>query len=62
MKQMVVQILGKVRAKLNVNKDSSKDEIINQAKSLPEIEKLTVGKEIVKEIFVPGKLINFVIR
>ena len=60
--EMVVQILGKVRAKMNVSVSASKEEIIEKAKALPEILKLTEGKTIVKEIFVPGKLVNFVVK
>ncbi len=60
--EMVVQILGKVRAKINVSPSDSQDEIIKKAKSHPDIQKLTEGKTFVKEIFVPKKLVNFVVK
>ena len=60
--EMVVQILGKVRARMNVAVTASKEEIIAKAKALPEIVKLTEGKTFIKEIFVPGKLVNFVVK
>ncbi|MEG1973054.1 MAG: class I tRNA ligase family protein, partial [Oscillospiraceae bacterium] len=60
--EMVVQIMGKVRAKITVSSESTKEEIIALAKASPEISQLIGQKEIVKEIFVPSKLINFVIK
>ena len=60
--EMVVQILGKVRARMNVAVDAPKEEIIAKAKALPDIAKLTEGKTFIKEIFVPGKLVNFVVK
>ena len=60
--EMAVQVLGKVRARMSVSPSASKEEIIEKAKSLPDIQKLTEGKTFVKEIFVPGKLVNFVVK
>ena len=59
-KKIVSQILGKVRAKMTVAVDMPKDEVIALAKAEPKIAELLDGKEIKKEIFVPGKLVNFV--
>ena len=58
--EIVIQILGKVRAKMTVAVDMPKDEVIALAKAEPKIAELLDGKEIKKEIFVPGKLVNFV--
>ena len=52
--------MGKVRAKMTVAVDMPKDEVIALAKAEPKIAELLDGKEIKKEIFVPGKLVNFV--
>lgn len=58
--EVVVQIMGKVRAKLNVDKDISKDELENQALRDEKIQELLEGKTIRKVIVVPGKLVNIV--
>ncbi len=58
--EVVVQIMGKVRAKLNVDKDISKDELEKQALRDEKIQELLEGKTIRKVIVVPGKLVNIV--
>ncbi|MDD6800080.1 MAG: class I tRNA ligase family protein, partial [Firmicutes bacterium] len=60
--EIAVQVLGKVRTVIEVSSTASKDEIISKAKEDPKIASLTEGKSIVKEIYVPGKLVNFVIK
>ena len=55
-----VSVNGKRRAEIEVAIDESKDNIIKTAKA--SIEKWIEGKEIVKEIVVPNKLINIVIK
>ncbi|WLF84301.1 leucine--tRNA ligase [Moraxella sp. ZY210820] len=57
---IVVQINGKVRGKLNVAVDASKDEILAQAKALPEVQNY-IANGIKKEIVVPNKLVSFVV-
>ena len=59
---VVVQINGKVRAKIQVEPDISEDDLKNKAKKDEKIQKYIEGKEIVKEIVVPKKLVNFVIK
>ncbi len=58
--ELVVQVNGKLRGKITVSADVSKDEAIAAAKS--EVTAALEGKGIVKEIFVPGKLINLVVK
>ena len=60
--QIVCQINGKVRAKLMLSKDASKDEIIAAAKENDNVKKYLEGATIVKEIVVPGKLVSFVVK
>ncbi len=60
--QVVVQVNGKVRAKLDVSKDASKDEIVSLAKQSENVKKYIDGQTIVKEIVVPGKLVSFVVK
>ncbi len=55
-----VSINGKNRAEIEVANDASKEDIIEQAKSAAA--KWIESKEIVKEIVVPGKLVNIVVK
>ena len=58
---IVVQVRGKVRAKLQVPSAASKEEILAAAKSHENVQKWLDGKQIRKEIYVPKKLVNLVI-
>ncbi|KAB8125889.1 leucine--tRNA ligase [Gracilibacillus oryzae] len=58
--EIVVQILGKVRAKLMVSKNATKEEIEEIALQDPSIKERLEGKTIRKVIVVPGKLVNIV--
>ncbi len=60
--QIVVQVNGKVRDKINVPVEIDKDGALSLAKSGEKIKALIDGKNIVKEIYVPGKLINIVAK
>ncbi|MCR5143055.1 MAG: leucine--tRNA ligase [Ruminococcus sp.] len=60
--EIVCQINGKIKCKLNIPKDSSKDEMIALAKEQAEIAEAMAGKSVVKEIAVPGKLVNIVVK
>ena len=60
--QIVCQINGKVRAKLMLSKDATKEEIIAAAKENDNVKKYLEGATIVKEIVVPGKLVSFVVK
>ncbi|RAZ60423.1 leucine--tRNA ligase [Campylobacter hyointestinalis] len=57
---LAITVNGKRRAEIEVEKSLSKDEILQMAKK--EVEKWILGKEIIKEIYVPNKLINLVIK
>ena len=57
-----VQVSGKLRGTLQVAATSSKEQIIAAAKGLESVQRHLDGKTLVKEIFVPGKIINFVVR
>jgi len=58
---LVIQINGKVRDKIEVESDISEKEAKEIALSRDKVLKYTKGKKIKKTIFVPGKLINFVL-
>lgn len=58
-----VQINGKVRVNISVNPQlDSKEDILEKAKLADRIVELTQGKTIVKEIYVPGRIVNLVIK
>ncbi len=57
-----VQICGKFRGKLTLPSGTGKEEALEAVRKDPNFEKFLEGKEIVKEIFVPDKLINIVVR
>ncbi|MEE3470544.1 MAG: leucine--tRNA ligase [Butyrivibrio hungatei] len=58
--EIAVQINGKVKATLNINKEDPKDEVIAKGKEL--IADKLEGKTIVKEIYVPGRIVNIVVK
>lgn len=60
--EIVVQVNGKVKAKLTVEADIDKNAALAQAKSNEKVAPLIDGKNIIKEIYVPGKLVNIVAR
>ena len=57
---IVVQVNGKLRGKLEVAVDISKDELLALAKALPEVQQFLTGPS-KKEIVVPNKLVNLVV-
>jgi leucyl-tRNA synthetase len=58
---IVVQINGKVRSQISVSTDSSEADIVGAAKADSKVAAYLDGKSIRKTIFVPGKLVSFVI-
>lgn len=61
-KLIVVQVNGKVRGKVTVPATSSEEEIKAAAKADPNVAKFLNGKEILKEIYIPLKMLNFVVK
>ena len=57
-----VQVCGKLRATIDLPKDIDKDSAIAAAKAESKVKQFTDGKTVVKEIFVPGKIINIVVK
>ena len=60
--EIVVQIKGKVRAKLMVAKDLSREDLQKVALENDKIQAEIAGKDVVKVIAVPGRLINIVVK
>lgn len=58
--EIVIQVMGKVRAKIMVPKDASKDELEKMALKNEKIQEWIQGKTVRKVIVVPGKLVNIV--
>mgnify|MGYP001066821081 CR=1 FL=1 len=59
-KLIIVQVNGKLRAKMTIAADASKDDIEAAAKAQPNVQQFLEGKTIRKVIVVPGKLVNIV--
>lgn len=60
--QIIVQVNGKLRGKIKVSPSASEDQILDLVKSEENVVKHLAGKQIVKEIFVPNKIINLVVK
>ena len=58
--ELAVQVLGKVRGKITVAKDANKENILSAARDA--VASQLAGKTIIKEIVVPGRLVNFVAK
>ncbi|MFM9532762.1 leucine--tRNA ligase [Lysinibacillus sp. IITD104] len=60
--EIAVQVAGKVRAKIVVAKDASKEDIEKVALADEKIQEYMAGKSLVKIIVIPGKLVNIVVK
>ena len=59
--QMMIQVNGKLRAKIDVSANASKDEVQQLALDNESVKKFSVGKQVKKVIVVPGRLVNIVV-
>ena len=59
---IAVQVNGKLRANINVSKDSNESDVISEAMSSENVKKFTSDGNIVKTIYVPNRLLNFVVQ
>lgn len=57
-----VQISGKMRGTVEVSADASEEEVMAEIEKTEIYEKFISGKEVVKRIFVPGKIVNIVVK
>lgn len=60
--EIAIQINGKVKEKLVISADATNEEALSLAKSLDKIAEAIEGKQIVKELYVKGRLVNIVVR
>ena len=59
---IVIQVNGKVRANLSIPKNVDKDTVLDKCKELENVKKYLDEKELIKEIYVPEKIVNFVVK
>ena len=59
---IAVQVNGKLRANIEIAKDSTEKIVVDKALSLENVEKFTSEGSIVKTIYVPNRLLNFVVK
>ncbi|MBB5235245.1 leucine--tRNA ligase [Deinococcus budaensis] len=57
-----VQVSGKVRGQVEISKTASQAEAMAAARAHPDVARFVEGKETVKEIYVPGRIINIVVK
>jgi leucyl-tRNA synthetase len=59
---IVIQINGKVRSRINVHADEDGEQIKTLARNDEKIAWQIAGKTVIKEVYVPKKLVNIVVR
>ena len=59
---IAIQVNGKLRANIEIDANADKEDILKSAKENDRIDNYIGGKELIKEIYVPGRLINFVVK
>ncbi len=60
--EIVAQINGKVKCKLNIPVGAEKDAVLQMVENEPKMQEALEGKNIIKKIYVPNKLVNFVAK
>ena len=60
--EIPVQVNGKVRDKLTVDADATESEVLTMAKASQRVAEHLEGKTVVREVFVPGRMVNFVAK
>lgn len=60
--EIPVQVNGKLRGRVTVPADASQEEILARAREVPTVAAHLQGRQVVREILVPGKLVNFVLK
>jgi len=60
--KIAVQVNGKVRCTIDIQLNEEKDSILAMAKENTNVQSYLSNKKIIKEIYIPGKIINFVVN
>ena len=58
--ELAMQVNGRLRGQLHIAADATKEEVLSRAKT--ELAKWLEGVQIVKEIYVPGRIVNIVVK
>jgi leucyl-tRNA synthetase len=59
---VVIQVNGKLRGQLEVPQAAQEEQVVAEARSNAKVLKFIEGKKVVKTIYVPGKLVNLVVK
>ena len=59
---VVIQVNGKLRDRLEVPVGAASDDVLSLARAAHNTVRFLEGKQVVKEVYVPGRLVNFVVR
>ncbi|ACO46364.1 leucine--tRNA ligase [Deinococcus deserti] len=57
-----VQVSGKVRGEVSISKTATQDQALEAARTNADVARFIEGKQVVKEIYVPGRIINIVVK
>jgi len=60
--EIPVQVNGKLRSRIGVAADASEEVVLERALADGKIQAILIGKQIMKRIVIPGKLVNLVVR
>lgn len=60
--EIPVQINGKVKTRIHIRPDASREEIMASASADERVQALLAGKQVAKQVVVPGRLVNFVVK
>ena len=58
---IAIQVNGKVRGSITVSSESTQEQVLTLSKEEPNVAKYLEGAKIKKEVYVPGKIVNFVV-
>ena len=59
---IAIQVIGKLRTNIEIDANTEEGDVLQLAKENDRIDNYIGGKELIKEIYVPGRLINFVVK
>ncbi len=60
--EIAVQVLGKVRGRINISPDMTREQGEKELPLREDVQAILQGKQVVKVIFVPGRLVNFIVK
>ena len=60
--KIAIQVNGKLRATIDIDKNIDKEVLLEQCKEHPNVAKFILNKIVIREIYVPNKIVNIVIK